>query len=102
MSRTSPTYDPATTVFELRDISPVNQASFRLYHSNRGCYLATTFRRFPESADGPHTNDTILSELRVEVEAGCVRLAHERASRFHIIEGELDTLTRVATNPVSV
>ncbi|KAK4891849.1 hypothetical protein LTR27_009548 [Elasticomyces elasticus] len=79
----SPTYSDGLA-FDIREIG--NEGDFRLYHPARGCFLATTFRSFPDLV-GLRANDTVLRGLRSELEISCVQHAHERASTLHVIEG---------------
>lgn len=76
------TYDD-DGILEVREIV----SGFRLYHSKRDCFLATTFRSFPDY-DGLKLNDTMLHELRAEFEVSCVQLASAQASTFYIVDGE--------------
>lgn len=60
---------------------------FSLYSPKHNCYLATSFRGFPQNY-GPRTNDTVRKELDLELEATCTSSVSRAASRLWIVDGK--------------
>lgn len=63
----------------------------RLWHPKHNCYLASTFRTFPDY-NGVRGNDTITNTINLELEASCTVGANELSSRIYLIEGKITAL----------
>lgn len=68
---------------------PHSDLGLRLYSPSRNCYLATSWRTYPDY-DGTRTNDTLQDALDLELEATCTSDVADDASRLWVIEGILD------------
>ena len=68
------------------EYDPYNDKGFRLFNPLQSCYLASSFRPFPDW-DNEHGTDTILEQLQLSVESTCTRAVSHVASTFFIIEG---------------
>ncbi|CAG8960304.1 hypothetical protein HYFRA_00012378 [Hymenoscyphus fraxineus] len=66
---------------------PEEDLGFRLWNAHSACYLATSYRSFPDW-DNEKRNDTILQELKLELEATCTRGVTKKASTFFVVDGE--------------
>jgi hypothetical protein len=75
------------TVWELQYGSSAADAGFRLWNVLARCYLATSYRTFPDY-DGMRTNDTVLHQLKLELEAVCSTTPREAASTLFAVDGE--------------
>lgn len=67
---------------------PFSDSGFRLYNPVHQCFLASSFRTFPDY-DGEQSNDTIVTQLRLELEAACTTEVTDAASRMYILEGKI-------------
>ncbi|CZT24375.1 uncharacterized protein RCC_10100 [Ramularia collo-cygni] len=81
----SPTYNAEDAVFRVMHTAK----GFQLYHPQQKCYLATTFRSFPNYVG---INDTMLHEVHLELEVACVQQANSRASTLYIVDGYQDLI----------
>ncbi|EFR02003.1 hypothetical protein MGYG_05006 [Nannizzia gypsea CBS 118893] len=68
------------------EYDPFSDNGFRLYNPIHKCYLASIFRTFPDYDNGG-SNDTIIAQLNLELEAACTFEANNIASRMYVIEG---------------
>lgn len=66
--------------------SPHQSSAFRLRNNLQDCYLATSYRSFPDW-DAIHGNDTVLQGLRMELEVTCSTEVTFAASTFDIVDG---------------
>jgi len=65
---------------------PPGEGTFRFYNKTSSCWLATSFRSFPDYDDW--TSNTISREVRLELEANCNTNATLKASTFHAIDDQ--------------
>ncbi|KAI0202300.1 hypothetical protein F4808DRAFT_421150 [Astrocystis sublimbata] len=61
---------------------------FRLLNPAHGCYLASSFRTYPDW-DGERSLDLVSNQMNMVIETVCTRMASKAASTFFIIEGKL-------------
>ncbi|KAI1874168.1 uncharacterized protein JN550_002747 [Neoarthrinium moseri] len=59
---------------------------FRLWNEKGKCFLSTSYRTFPDY-DGSHTQDAVLHQLRLELEAVCSSNPKPAVSTFYVIDG---------------
>jgi hypothetical protein len=67
---------------------PHQDNGFRLWNAKANCYLATSYRTYP-NLHGYASNDTIIQTLRLELEACCTYPPTREASMFYAIDGGL-------------
>lgn len=67
---------------------PDSDNGFRLYNVYQRCYLASSFRLYPDW-DGEWGNDMIDAQIYQYVEATCTRFASEEALRLFLVEGKI-------------
>lgn len=60
---------------------------FRLWNKAANCFLATSYRTYP-NMHGRQSNDTILENLYLELEACCTYPPSRAASTFYAVDGE--------------
>lgn len=70
------------------DYDPDSDNGFRLYNVYQRCYLASSFRLYPDW-DGERGNDTVDAQIHQYVEATCTRFASEEASTLFLVEGRI-------------
>jgi hypothetical protein len=70
---------------------------FRLWNKAANCYLATSYRSFPDW-DGVKGNDTILQGLGLELEITCLRSVKLAASTREIVDGRYLFLFRLVNS----
>ncbi|KAI1114869.1 hypothetical protein F5Y14DRAFT_413181 [Nemania sp. NC0429] len=75
------------SVWELQYSRSDGDAGFRLWNILGRCYLATSFRTFPDY-DGMRTNDTVLHQLKLELETVCSTMPLASASTLFAVDGE--------------
>ncbi|KAI0147782.1 hypothetical protein GGR57DRAFT_244606 [Xylariaceae sp. FL1272] len=68
------------------EYDPQADTGFRLLNPAHGCYLASSFRTYPDW-DGERSLDVVASQMNMVIETVCTRLASTKASTFYIIEG---------------
>lgn len=61
---------------------------FRLFNPSQFCYLASSFRQFPDW-DADNGRDLVEKQLKMVVEVTCTRGASAQASTFYTIEGRV-------------
>lgn len=71
--------------------NPDKDLGFRLYNGAGKCFLASSYRSFPDY-DGERVNDTILHQLRLELEATCTAGPTREASTLYAVDGKLSHL----------
>ena len=62
---------------------------FRLWNEEAQCFLATSFRTYPNMRGRP-SNDTVLQTLDLELEACCTYPPSRAASTLYAVDGEWD------------
>lgn len=70
------------------EYDPSQDGGFRLFHPKQHCYLASSFRPYPDW-DAERGNDTVAVQLKMIVEATCTRAVSQPASTLFVIEGTL-------------
>lgn len=64
----------------------MNREGLRFYHPVHGCFLATTFRTFPDY-DGEKMLDSMLHQLHLDLETTCTLSPNLESSTFYIVDG---------------
>lgn len=67
---------------------PSQDGGFRLFNSKERCFLASSFRPYPDW-DAERGNDTVANQLSMLIEATCTRAVSKPASTLFVIEGTL-------------
>jgi len=62
------------------------ESAFRFHNKASSCWLAISFRSFPDYDD--RTSNTISREVCIELEANCNANPTLKASTFHAIDGQ--------------
>lgn len=78
------------------DYDPDSDNGFRLYNIYQRCYLASSFRLYPDW-DGERGNDTVDAQIHQYVEATCTRFASVEASTLFLVEGKIPSLQSTTT-----
>lgn len=67
---------------------PYKDGGFRLYSREAGCFLATSFRTYPNT-HGRRTNDSISHTLNLEIETCCSTAPAHTAATFYVVDGKI-------------
>lgn len=78
------------------DYDPDSDNGFRLYNAYQRCYLASSFRLYPDW-DGERGNDTVGAQINQYVEATCTRFASVEASTLFLVEGKIPSCQSTTT-----